>query len=462
MKILFAPLGLQDTLTESRDPDTGALTSGSESPLLARCRKEMPDRIVLYLPKETAALQAQDRRYVQALALLGMELGTAFDVRAESRPEIGGNAPSQALTDDLAETLNTIRTDFPDAELIIHTDSAPAFFADAVRSALTADRSAAPAEDAAPVPDNSDIIQIDMETPASETETPAENPAAGDAAIPAEIPAAEPQADSIETAAADAADAAIRNVLKTLIAQFEYRSALLIAKQSGSLPDAFIRLLEAAALRGTVGVGAMQQAFRQCGAEALLGGGNQYTVYFLQLVLYVRKKMYSEFVHAVSPLLPEIIISAIRKQFGLDINKYCIYGSRKWDHNKLMLEQMTGKFKESYVYHTKPRPGNLGVYVTTANLSALIENISVPKKDGKIMLDTLKLRSEIEEKLRGFAYYSVQPFTLADLQKVNARSPEEMIVQIRDYIRNYTDIPLSDEALRSYEAINEKLIALMG
>ena len=33
MKILFAPLGLQDTLTESRDPDTGALTSGSESPL---------------------------------------------------------------------------------------------------------------------------------------------------------------------------------------------------------------------------------------------------------------------------------------------------------------------------------------------------------------------------------------------------------------------------------------------
>ena len=42
------------------------------------------------------------------------------------------------------------------------------------------------------------------------------------------------------------------------------------------------------------------------------------------------------------------------------------------------------------------------------------------------------------------------------------RSPEEMIVQIRDYIRNYTDIPLPDEALRSYDAINEKLIALMG
>ena len=458
MKILFAPLGLQDTLTESRDPDTGALTSGAESPLLARCRKEMPDRIVLYLPKETAALQAQDRRYVQALALLGMELGTAFDVRAESRPEIGGDAPSQALTDDLAETLNTIRTDFPDAELIIHTDSAPAFFADAVQSALTADRSAAPAEDAAPVPDNSDIIQIDMETPASETETPAENPAPEDEDIGGNSIAEE----LWENLTADAADAAIRNVLKTLIAQFEYRSALLIAKQSGSLPDAFIRLLEAAALRGTIGVGAMQQAFRQCGAEALLGGGNQYTEYYLQLALYVRKKMYGEFVHAVSPILPEIIISAIRKQFGLDINKYCIYGSRKWDHNKLMLEQMTGKFKESYVYHTKPRPGNLGVYVTTANLSALIENISVPKKDGKIMLDTLKLRSEIEEKLRGFAYYSVQPFTPADLQKVNARSPEEMIVQIRDYIRNYTDIPLPDEALRSYDAINEKLIALMG
>ena len=460
MKILFAPLGLQDTLTESRDPDTGALTSGAESPLLARCRKEMPDRIVLYLPKETAALQAQDRRYVQALALLGMELGTAFDVRAESRPEIGGDAPSQALTDDLAATLDAIRSDFPDAELIIHTDSAPAFFADAVQAALTADRTAAPAADAAPLPDNAEPIPADTDITAP-AEIPASEPAA-DADAPAEIPAAEPQADPAEKAAADAADAAIRNVLKTLIAQFEYRSALAVAKQSGSLPDAFIRLLEAAALRGTVGVGAMQQAFRQCGAEALLGGGNQFTEYYLQLALYVRKKMYGEFVHAVSPILPEIIISAIRKQFGLDINKNCIYGSRKWDHNKLMLEQMTGKFKESYVYHTKPRPGNLGVYVTTANLSALIENISVPKKDGRIMLDTLKLRSEIEEKLRGFAYYSVQPFTPADLQKVNARSPEEMIVQIRDYIRNYTDIPLSDEALRSYDAINEKLIALMG
>ncbi len=456
MKILFAPLGLQDTLTESRDPDTEALTAGEESPLLARCRKEMPDRIVLYLPKETAALQAQDRRYVQALALLGMELGTAFDVRAESRPEISGEVLSQALTDDLTDTLSAIREDYPDAELIIHTDSAPAFFSDAVQGALTAEHSAAPAEDIASISDSALIVPADTDDTAP-VELPAAEPAIDDTTAPAE-----PSANLAETTAADAANAAIRNMLKTLITQFEYRSALVIAKQSGSLPDAFIRLLEAAALRGTIGVGAMQQVFRQCGAEALLGGGNQYTEYYLQLALYVRKKMYGEFVHAVLPILPEIIISAIRKQFGLDINKYCIYGSRKWDHNKLMLEQMTGKFKESYVYHTKPRPGNLGVYVTTANLTALIENISVPKKDGKIMLDTLKLRSEIEEKMRGFAYYSVQPFTTADLQKVNARSPEEMLLQIRDYIRNYTDIPLSDEALRSYDAVNEKLIALLG
>lgn len=467
MKILFAPLGLHDTLTESRDPDTGALTSGTESPLLSRCRREMPDRIVLYLTKETAALQAQDRRYVQALALLGMELGTAFDVRAESRTEIGGNAPSQALTDDLAETLNSIRSEFPDAELIIHTDSAPAFMADAVQAALSADRTAMPADVPetianTDVSDHSDAVPAD-DSAADNPGFPAEEPAAADANedMPAENPSAVPQDNSAEISA-QAADDAIRTALRILIAQYDYRSALAVAKQSGAaLPEAFVKLLEAAALRGTVGVGAMQQAFRQCGAEALLGGGNQYTEYYLQLALFVKKKMYGEFIHAFSPLLPEIIISAIRKQYGLDMNKYFLFGSRKWDHNKLMLDQMTGKFKESYVYHTKPRPGNVGTYVTTANLSALIENISVPKKDSQFILDTLKLRLEIEEKLRGFAFYSVQPVTTADLQKVCARTPEEMIVQIRDYIRSYTDIPLSDEALRSYDAVNEKLISML-
>ena len=169
-----------------------------------------------------------------------------------------------------------------------------------------------------------------------------------------------------------------------------------------------------------------------------------------------------DFLRSAPPFLIELLIAAIRTKYSMDITQYMIYGSRKWDHSKLMVGQMTGKFKESYTYHQKPKPGNLGVYVSTANLSNLIENLSVPRRDSQMMLDTLKLRLDIEEKTRSLSSFSMRGVTAQVIQTATTHTPEDLLQMMLNYARNYTDISLSDEYLQSYRTIGEKLKAMLS
>lgn len=289
-------------------------------------------------------------------------------------------------------------------------------------------------------------VPTDTESAPADEETPSE------AAVPDE-----PAVDSAALIAEEQ-----KRILCALIDAQEYRAAQTICLNTVQLlSPQFTALLEAAVLRSSGKWTAALQKFRDLGHADLTAGVAPVTDYFLRLEQLADRDDCTAFFRAVPALLVEVFLAVIRKQFNTDLTQYMIYGSRKWDENKLVIAQMTGKFSETFTYHTKPHPMKVGGFVTTAHLSNYMENVSDRKKHAPMILETMKLRQYAEEKVKNVTTYSLSSTSGAEMQKFNLLPPSQLIRMLRDYIRSYTDISLSDDTLRSYEKMNEALKAAL-
>lgn len=295
------------------------------------------------------------------------------------------------------------------------------------------------------VPDDT-AAEPEKETPVPEDDVPAGTD---------ETPSSAQDAEKIKK---DAVSEFGKAMLAELVDSYDYHGALVLSKKLGdTVPEIVPFLLEAADMRSDGRFADANQMFRKCSLEGIMTGQQSVVEYYLLLDLYIKEERYIDFLRAVKPFLLEIMIAAIRKEFNMDITRYMIYGSRRWDENKLVLEQMTGKFNETFAYHTKPKPCKAGGYVTTAHLSNLMENLSVQRQHAGLILDTMKLRLNCEERVKTLAFYNMQGVTAQDIEKLCACRPEDLLLSILNYLRNHTDFTVSDEMLNSYQQMNEMI-----
>ena len=485
MKILFSTFGqLQDAaLPASETPDSPAFVT--DEALMKICRNERPEKLLLCLTTEQLKTEQLDHRYTAGLEQLADSFSTAFDVFTEEYPESGTMAAVTAL-------LTKLRLENPDAEILVNMASCNEEAAKILTminatagldlTVIAAEQPAAPAEvpavaltKTADAAEDTPVEEVPAEDTPAETEpaadvsaedAPAEEAPAED--IPAEAePAADVSAESTpveEAPAENTANAAqtVMQILKTLIKKYEYRAAADVAAAfPNELPAEFCTLLEAAALRSEGKFAVAQQTLRNAGLDSKTAFGTHTMEYFLLLNLYVQTGRYTEFLRGVSPYIVEIMISAVKKVFNLDVTQYMIYDSRKWDESKLVIAQMAGKFSESYTYHTKPKPSKAGGFVTSVHLSNLMENLSVPKNDRQLILDNVKLRLVAEAKPYSLAKHTLRGITADDISRVCGAKPEEIAAQLLNYTRSYTDINLSDEYLQAYPRLSNTLIAML-
>lgn len=444
MRILFSPVA---------DADAAAA-------LQLCCQTVQPELVILY----RIAGAAPAEQLQTALSGFG-------EVRVTERPAVSAATSSDELLADFSSLLTELRRANPDAEIYLDTIAGTDAMQEVMIDLITATNlELLPAISAAPVQQDAPAAAPEQPAEASAPAEPAENPAelAAEGETPDAVPA-EPAAPAVDVDAllaeqtAKVTAALTAKQLCTLIDAYDYTGALTLARSAdAAVPPQFAELLEAVILRSSGRFMEAQQKFRACGQTALMPNAAMNSEYFLLLGLYLKRKDYTGFLRAAPPYLIELLIAAIRTKFQMDITQYMSFGSRKWDHSKLMLGQMTGKFKESYTYHQKPKPGNLGVYVTTANLSNLLENLVVPRRDAQLMLDTLKLRLDIEEKTRGLASFTLRGVTAQEIHAASTHTPEELLQMILNYARNYTDISLTDEYLRSYESAGAVLKAMLA
>lgn len=413
------------------------LFAQTDSPqqLVQLCRQEQPDQIWLCFQEAAYAQEQQDQSVTEAIAAVCSEADIRMTVQAEDGAEASG------------AMLNGIRMQHPDADLLIFLKEQDA------QTLLT------------------DYPELELrkaevkETaePAVSLETSAEEPAVSDeSTVPEDTETAqEPAADTPEEPAVPAPEQLCeraKSMIAKLIDEYDYRAARSIAALAGDLlPESFDTLLHAAALRAGGRYLEAQQLFRSCAQGPLMPTVQANAEYYLRLEIFLKQKRFTDMLRAIPAYLVEVLIAAIRKKLGTDVTQYFNPGSKRWDENKLVISQMTGKFSESFKYHTKPKTVKVGGDVTTAHLSNFIENMSVPTKDSQFVMDTLRLRQDTEEKLRILANQTLIGVTAYDIQKNALTTPEDILAKIRTYVNQYTDIQLTDEYLASYDRVNAAL-----
>lgn len=446
MKILFSPVGMTDPVSEERDSVTKELVAVHEGALLQICRHERPDKIYLYFSKEACELEQQDHRYLGGMELLGQTLGTQFDIQVIERPELTEVHLFDGFLQDFRVILTKIRDENPDAEILVNVSSGTP----AMKSTLQILASAS----------ELNLKPLQVETWSYRPNHPRECNITQEWKINADLSPTAPKRVK-ESANTNLLYEFNRRILMKLIDTYDYHAAKTVALQlRGLIPPKFMELLDAAIFRSDAKFKDAQQKFRACGNENLMPSAVQTAEYFLLLDIYVKKEKYTDFLRAMTPFLLEILLAAVRTQFQMDMTRFMKPNSRTWDDRNQDLQNMIDLFDESSAYHAYPRPykaKQIRGFVTSADLSNIIENKANPAQQRQLVSDTLKLRQDVEEKIRNLAAHTMNGVSALDIQRACSLGPMQLITLMKKYVRNYTDIPLTDEFLQSYQVMNDKL-----
>ncbi|HAG13859.1 MAG TPA: hypothetical protein DCG49_08365 [Ruminococcus sp.] len=449
MKILFSPVGMTDPVSEEINRETKKLAAVHEGALLQICRHEQPDKVYLYFSQEACALEQKDHRYLGGLELLREELGLQFSVEVFERPELTEVHLFDAFLQEFRDILTKIRDEHPDAELLVNVSSGTP----AMKSTLQILASAS----------ELNLKPLQVATWSYKPNHPRDCDIQKEWTLNTDR---EPTAPNRVTASANTnlLYEFNRKVLMKLIDEYDYHAAKTVSVQMrGLLPKKFTELLDAAALRSDAKFRDAQQKFRACGKEDLMPGTVQTAEYFLLLDIYVKKEKYTDFLRAMTPFILELFGGALKKMFGIDYRSYTRSNNPlMWDEMALKNSGLYGKFDQVAAYHQNDKKRHIPAlplpkgYVFSWHLTNLIENFADPKVDRQFVTQTIELR-RIEEQIRNLAAHTMQGFSVAEFRRETNRSPQEMILLMRNYVRNYTDIPLSDDFLRSYQTMNDKL-----
>ena len=449
MKILFSPVGMTDPVSEEFDKSTREIIAYHEGALLQILRNERPEQIYLYLSKEAIELEQQDHRYLEGIRLLEADLEISFDVRVIERPELVDVHLFDVFMNDFRDILTDIREKNPDAEILVNVSSGTP----AMKSTLQILAAAS----------ELNLKPLQVATWTKNSNHPRSCDIQAEWALNADR---QPDAGNRVTGSShtNLLYEFNRKVLMQLIDEYDYHAAMVMSqKMRNMLPSKFMDLLKAAMLRSDAKFRDAYQQLRVCGKEDLMADYQQVSEYFLLLDIYVKKEKYTDFLRAMTPFMLEILIASLRQKCGIDVHQYTRRNDlTMWDDFALQNSGLSGKFDQLPVYHQndrrrhRPAPPLPSGYILSWHLTNLIENYADPRNDRQFVTTTLELRS-VEECIRNLAAHTMQGFSAADFQRETHRTPRDMIVLMKNYMRNYTDIPLSDDFLNAYPQMNEKL-----
>lgn len=458
MKILFSPVGMTDPMTEDKITHQGYY----DGALLHICRQEMPDRVYLYMSKETLELDALDHRYTKSIELMREHLhehGREMEIHYIERSDLVEVQLFDQFLTDFQGILTKLRQDNPDAELLVNVSSGTP----AMKSALQILSAA----------NDIGILPRQVSTPSRS----ANNKIAEKRDIQAEW---DKNIDSKPETESRMTESENRNLLYefnkklliSLIQNYDYTAAQLMADSMPHiLPKEFMSLLDAAIQRFTLHPDKAAEKIHALGFEGLIDENPDLVAeYFLLLDIYIQKQNYADYLRAMTPFILELFYYATEKQCGIRLADYTTKNNRLfWDTSKLNGSCIDGKFHQKNEYHQDPKarpcwsyengkryafPVN---YMLSWNLTNLCENLSRDKKFVNAMIAIRKF----EEDARNLAAHTICSFTEMDISSKTGYPPTKMHEKIFRFLKDYTDIPLTDESRLQYSRMNEKLISLL-
>lgn len=427
--ILFSPVGGTDPMS---------LNNCRDGALLHICRAYRPTKVYLYMSKEILDNQEKDDRYLYCLKRLAELQGRECEYIIIKRPDLTNVHEFDYFYNDFRTIITSIIEDMDSSDMLLLNISSGT---PAMKSGLL-------------------VLQTIGEYPCKtiQVSTPErkmnEHIHKGyDVKILWELN--EDNRDDFENRCKEVICPSLsivhkEGIIKKHLEVYDYAAALAVTE---TLPQVCREKYE-----DLIRLGYYRMLFDYREADRLVrvthvdcfpvksGNERKYFEYALNLSIKLQRKEYADFIRAISPLIADMFELVLKKQFNIDVHKYCYQkqdGSWSWKQNKL---QGTDILKS---LHAEWANFNYGM-VKSVHLKTIILHYS---DNQKLNITVEKLRY-VEEKIRNMAAHQIISVDEAKIKALTGLTGK----QIMDYIKQlfmYTGINIKKDYWNSYIQLNE-------
>lgn len=441
-KILFSPVGFTDPVKYFHDGG-----------LLHICRHYLPDKVYIYITKETGEYEDGDHRYTYCLKKLGELLNHPFEYEIIRDDDMIEVQVFDTFVELFRKTLpKIIKKEGIDHLMVNISSGTPAMksallFLSALSDRYQAIQVASPHKKRNNEPDEKESSKVEEYWLTNEDNEP------------------EAKNRCSEAAVKNWSSIVKREIVKQHIETYDYVAALDIAREIDDMPSDFITFLKAADARLKMDYGLANNLLIAIGQTEVVPIKSKKTrplvEYTLSLKVKLFKQEYADFVRALSPIVFDLYEIILNKELGVDVKAELAVkyknGSYHWNKNKIYKHPKIRQiFIDTYRHGQPP----YGEFVNNASLYALISNLLTSKSKEKIR-ETVEKLHRVERSVRNQAAHEVDAVVTAKSIKNQVhQTPEEIMQMIQtlmdEYVTNHWQ-----NIWNSYDLMNEKLLAMM-
>ena len=183
------------------------------------------------------------------------------------------------------------------------------------------------------------------------------------------------------------------------------------------------------------------------------GNERKYFEYALNLDIKLKRKEYADFIRAISPLIADMFEIVLKKQFNIEIHKYCFQmqtGVWNWNPKRLKnteLEEILNKeWDNKFSYGT----------VKSVHLKAIILHYS----DNSKLNEVVENLRRVEEKLRNMAAHQIVSVDEEIIQTETGFTGKQIMDNIKQLFL-YTGMNVKKEYWNSYDELNDLIYKKM-
>lgn len=437
--ILFSPVGGTDPIS---------LSNCHDGSLLHICRNYRPDKVILYMSKEMLDYQEADDRYMYCLTRLDRMQNRNTEYAVIERRELTRVHEFDYFYQDFRGIIREIYDELDDTDtLLINISSGtPAMKSGLLVLQTLGEFPARLIQVATPEKGISEHIHKDYDV---ETlwELDEDN-RDGAANRCNEVKC--PTLSKIKK----------EEIIKKHISVYDYQAALDAADSLSTEENSRYRdLIYLASRRLLLDFSGVDKIIQRTGFNCLpvrTSSERKYFEYALNIDIRLRKKEYVDFVRSITPLVVDLFELILRKQCGIDINRYCdSYKNngavaRKWSTAKLAGSSVLNALNQCFVSNGQQFSGK-DIY--SIHLKALIDGFS---QDEQLKRLVENVRS-VEGSIRNLAAHEIVSVTEESIKRITGFSPKDIMDMIKDLF-NYTGMSIKGNYWDSYDDMNKVIL----
>ena len=435
--ILFSPVGGTDPVSESNMQD-GAL--------IHICRFYRPDTVYLYLTGEMVIKHNSDNRYIYCLERLAENLNIEIKCIPIEKPNLIKVQEFDFFYKEFLEIINDIRSQMDESDkLLINISSGTP----AMKSGLLVLYSIS----------DFDATLIQVSTPVKSMNEHHHDKNLNikdlwecniDNDPDTENRCKEVNCPTLENLTSE-------KIIEQHLKAYDYSAAYLVAKTLKKNADNYLKYIEAAVKRNSLDYYSAMNVFSGSDKKNIFpvqdGLCMKYFEYIQNLDIKCRRQEFADFIRAISPIVLELFIMAVKNKTGINVHDYTIIRNNveKWDKKRLtkapeidtILNNAYSKEYRNFDYS----------FIKSDHLLKIIEN-KISDKDILILAQEIR---DIEQTVRNIAAHQIAIIDNDYILKETKLSASKICDKLKKLF-NCTCRHINDDCWNSYDYMNNYII----